>query len=121
IERKAAPAIEAPKPEEAIPMLRDVLEMHRLEIEDGSPADHLLEWMKAEHPDFDYLKYGFQEFAEFLNFAQDKTVVRMEPDEERGLVVFLGAEFYPPPPPPRIEEHVESEYDEKQPIVPGQP
>ena len=35
IERKAAPAMETPKPEEAIPMLRDVLEMHRLEIEEG--------------------------------------------------------------------------------------
>jgi len=121
IERKAAPAIEAPKPEEAIPLLRDVLEMHRLELEDGVLADQLLEWMKAENPDFDHVRYGFQEFAEFLNFAQDKTVVRVDPDEERGLVVFLGAEFYPPAPPTAEEEPVISEYDEKQPIVPGQP
>ena len=49
--------------------------------------------------------YGFQEFSEFLNYAQDKLVVRVEPDEEKGLMVYLGAEFYPPavpePPPPR--------------------
>jgi uncharacterized protein (TIGR00288 family) len=123
IERKgtSAPEIEAPNPEEAIPMLRDVLEMHRLELEDGAPADHLYEFLKAEHPDFDVQRSGFQEFAEFLNFAQDKTVVRVEMDEERGLVVFLGAEFYPPAPPQHVEEHVGSEYDEKQPIVPGQP
>jgi len=121
IERKAAPAMEAPKPEEAIPLLRDVLEMHRLELEDGALADELLEWMKTENPEFDHTKYGFQQFAEFLNFAQDKTVARVEPDEERGLVVFLGAEFYPPAPPQSSEEPVMSEYDEKQPIVPGQP
>ena len=47
----------------------------------------------------------------------------MEPDEERGLVVYLGAEFYPParrplpePPPSRMEEE-----DEPQPFVEGQP
>ena len=36
-----------------------------------------------------------QEFAELLNFAQDKLVVRVEPDEEEGLLVYLGEEFYP--------------------------
>ena len=122
IERKSAPAsVEAPKPEEAIPMLRDLLEMHRLEVEDGAAADQLLEWVKAENPEFDVFKYGFQEFAEFLNFAQDKTVVRIEPDEERGLMVFLGAEFYPPAPPPASEAEPVNEYDEVQPFVPGQP
>jgi uncharacterized protein (TIGR00288 family) len=121
IERKAAPAVDTPEPEELIPMLRDLLEMHRLEVEDGAPADQLLEWVKAENPEFTPQKYGFQEFAEFLNFAQDKTVVRIEPDEERGLMVYLGAEFYPPAPPPREEQEVVSEYDEVQPFVPGQP
>jgi hypothetical protein len=121
IERRSAPAMDTPEPEEAIPMLRDVLEMHRLEVEDGAPADQLLDWVRAENPEFSPQKYGFQEFAEFLNFAQDKTVVRIEPDEERGLVVYLGAEFYPPAPPPREEQEVVSEYDEVQPFVPGQP
>jgi uncharacterized protein (TIGR00288 family) len=123
IERKGAqtPPIEAPKPEEALPALRDVLETHRLEMEDGVPIEQLAAWMKEEQPDFDHKKYGFQEFAEFLNFAQDKTVVRLEPDTERGLIVFLGAEFYPPAPPPEPEEEMISEYDERQPIVAGQP
>jgi len=83
-------------------------------------VDALLEWMKQENPEFDPAKYGFQQFAEFLNFAQDKTVVRVEPEGER-LTAFLGAEFYPPAPPSREEEPIMSEYDEKQPIVPGQP
>ena len=121
IERKSAPAVEAPKPETAIPSLRDVLEMHRLEMEDGVLADQLLEWVKQENPEFDGQKFGFQEFTEFLNFAQDKTVVRIEPDEERGLMVFLGAEFYPPAPPAVSEEEPVSEFDEAQPFVPGQP
>jgi hypothetical protein len=121
IERKSAPAVDTPEPEEAIPALRDVLEMHRLEVEDGAQADQLLEWMKQENPEFTPQKYGFQEFAEFLNFAQDKTVVRIEPDTERGLVVYLGAEFYPPAPPPRVEQESDNEYDEVQPFVPGQP
>ncbi|HYO79865.1 MAG TPA: NYN domain-containing protein [Bryobacteraceae bacterium] len=121
IERRSAPAVEAPKPETAIPLLRDLLEMHRLEMEDGVLADQLLEWVKLESPDFDVQRFGYQEFAEFLNFAQDKTVVRIEPDEDRGLMVFLGAEFYPPAPPPAPEEEPVSEFDEAQPFVPGQP
>jgi hypothetical protein len=124
IERKtsAVPERPTPKPEEALPKLRDVLETHRLEMEEGATADELQAWMQAEHPDFDFTAYGYQEFAEFLNYAQDKLVVRMEPDEERGLMVYLGAEFYPPalpeppaPPPPEEED------EGPQPYVEGQP
>ena len=123
IERKgtAAPDISAPKPEEAIPALRDILEIHRIEMEEGSSPDTLFGWMKEENPEFDPTKFGFQEFTEFLNFAQDKLVVRLDADEEKGLTVFLGAEFYPPAPPPEPEQPIFSEYDEKQPIVAGQP
>jgi uncharacterized protein (TIGR00288 family) len=125
IERKGGgaggPELTAPKPEEAIPTLRDVLEIHRLELEEGAAPDMLFTWMKEENPAFDPTRYGFQEFVEFLNFAQDKLVVRLEADEEKGLSVFLGAEFYPPAPPPKTVEEVYSPYDEKQPIVAGQP
>ena len=49
-------------------------------------------------------------------------VVRTEPDEERGLIVQLGAEFYPPALPERAPEPIpEEEEDEPQPIVEGQP
>jgi uncharacterized protein (TIGR00288 family) len=124
IERKgtATPEMGKPKPEELLPLLRDVLETHRLELEEGASADDLASWMKNEHPSIDVKNYGFQEFTEFLNFAQDKLVVRIEPDEERGLMVFLGAEFYPPAPPPAPPEPVEEEEDDgPQPIVEGQP
>jgi hypothetical protein len=112
-----------PRPEEALPALRDVLETHRMELEEGATAEELEQWMQAEYPDFQLPRFGFQQFSEFLNYAQDKTVVRLEPDEERGLIVQLGAEFYPPAlpaPPPEPMQEEEEEY-EPQPIVEGQP
>jgi len=84
------------KAEQSLPLLRDVLETHRLELEGGAPAGQLAAWVQEEQPDFDWKQYGFQEFAELLNYAQDKLLVRVEPQDEEGLRVFLGAEFYPP-------------------------
>jgi uncharacterized protein (TIGR00288 family) len=115
------------KPEEALPFLRDVLENHRLELEDGVTSDELMGWVKEESPAFDWTAYGFQEFSEFLNYAQDKTVVRVVPDETTGLMIFLGAEFHPPavpePEPVVVPQEVdeEEEVEEPQPVVPGQP
>jgi len=124
IERKTSsqPDRPTPKPEETLPQFRDVLETHRLELENGAGADELAAWVQAEMPNFDAAAYGFQEFSEFLNYAQDKLVVRVVPDEEKGLVVYLGAEFYPPaiPEAPPQDQHEEEE-EEKQPIVEGQP
>ncbi len=112
------------KPEQAIPLLRDILEVHRIDIDDGTLAEDLAEWVKEERPNFDPREYGFQEFSELLNYAQDKGLVRIQADEEKGLIVFLGAEFHPPAPPPEPEAPApleEEEIDEPQPIVPGQP
>jgi tRNA U34 5-methylaminomethyl-2-thiouridine-forming methyltransferase MnmC len=114
------------KHEDLLPPLRDVLENHRLEIENGCPVEDLAGWFKAEQPTFDVAAYGFQQFTEFLNYAQDKTVVRLEPHENEGtLLVYLGAEFYPPAEPPQPEPEVaveeEIEEDEPQPYVEGQP
>ncbi len=127
IERKgsAQPERANLKPEELLPALRDVLENHRLEIENGCPVEDLAGWFKAEQQNFDPSAYGFQEFTEFLNYAQDKTVVRLEPTEEHGMLVYLGAEFYPPAEPPKPEPEAtheeEVEEDEPQPYVEGQP
>ena len=110
------------RPEAALPVLRDVLETHRLEIDEGVVADALAEWVKQEHADYDWKQYGFQEFSELLNYAQDKLVVRVTPDEEKGLMVYLGPEFHPPAQPePPPEPPVEEEVEEPQPIVAGQP
>jgi uncharacterized protein (TIGR00288 family) len=126
IMRKGGPASEpssAAKPEEALPALRDVLETHRLEVDNGALADELAGWVKEEQPDFDWKKYGFQEFSELLNFAQDKGVVRVEPHEEKGLLVYLGAEFHPPaiPEPETPVVSDEQPTEEPQPLIMGQP
>jgi len=121
----AAPEKQGAKPEQAIPILRDVLETHRLDVDNGALADELAEWVRQERPNFDPTEYGFQEFSELLNYAQDKSLVRIVADEEKGLIVYLGAEFHPPAPPPEaqpvvaVEEY--DEIDEPQPLVPGQP
>jgi uncharacterized protein (TIGR00288 family) len=126
IKRKGAMAAEqatAAKPEEALPVLRDVLETHRLEVDSGAPAEDLANWVKEEQADFDWKKYGFQEFSELLNYAQDKSVVRIEPDEEKGLMVFLGAEFHPPAMPEPVPD-VQSDAqptEEPAPTIAGQP
>lgn len=90
-------------------------------MEDGRPADELAGWLAAEFPAFDINTYGFQEFSEFLTFAQDSFVVRLE-RHEKGATVYLGAEFYPPalPPEPELPEPEEEE-DGPQPYVEGQP
>jgi uncharacterized protein (TIGR00288 family) len=128
IQRKRTGAPEKTvRPEEGLPALRDVLENHRLEMEEGVLVDDLANWVKEESPNFDWKEYGFQELSEFLNYAQDKTVVRIEPHEEtQSLMVYLGAEFHPPAipeptPPPAPEVTDEEEADEPQPVVPGQP
>ena len=80
------------------------------------------EWVRQEQPAFDWKDYGFQEFGELLNYAQDKGLVRILADEEKGLTVFLGSEFHPPAPPPQPEPEMPvEEVDEPQPLVPGQP
>ncbi len=120
ISRKSGSSEKTVKPEGALPMLRDVLENHRIEMEDGCLANDLLAFVKEDQPEFDWKTFGFQEFGELLNFAQDKGVVKIQPDE-KGLQVFLGTEFHPPsipdaPPPREIEPE-----EERQPVVRGQP
>ena len=101
-----------------------MLETHRFDIDNGAPAEDLAEWVGQDQPNFDFRQYGFQEFGELLNYAQDKGLVRIQPDEEKGIIVYLGAEFHPPAPPPVPEPtvaEIEEEEDEPQPLVPGQP
>lgn len=125
IERKKGEHAAAPvhQPEDLLPPLRDVLENHRLDCENGVASDRLKEWFFEEQPSIQLHNYGFQGFKELLNYAQDKTVVRLENDAERGVTVFLGAEFYPPalPPEPEPSRDDVMEEDEPQPYVEGQP
>jgi hypothetical protein len=120
----AVPEKPSAKPEQAIPLLRDVLETHRFDVDNGALAEELADWVRQEQPKLDWRQFGFQEFSELLNYAQDKGLVRIQADEEKGLIVYLGAEFHPPAPPPEPVQEIqaeEEEVDEPQPLVPGQP
>jgi hypothetical protein len=124
--KKNGPPEKTIRQEEGLPPLRDVLGNHRLEVEEGVTMDELANWVREEAVEFSPAAYGFQEFSEFLNYAQDKAVVRLVPDEEsQSLMVFLGAEFHPPaipePEPVPVPEELDEEVEEPQPVVPGQP
>ena len=64
IERKTSslPERPTPKPEEALPPFRDVLETHRMELESGVTGDDLAGWVHAE-TNIDPQSYGFQQFS----------------------------------------------------------
>src|SRR5579871_1344444 len=63
-----APEKPGSKPEQAIPLLRDVLETHRMDVDSGASADELADWVHEEQPNFDWRQFGFQEFSELLNY-----------------------------------------------------
>ncbi len=46
-------------------------------------------------PDFEESRYGFGQFAELLNYAQDVGLIRLEPDAQSVLRVSPGAQFTP--------------------------
>jgi uncharacterized protein (TIGR00288 family) len=122
--RRGRPEKPGAKPEEAIPLLRDVLETHRLEIDNGALADELAEWVKAGPPRLRLAPVrlpGIQRVAE-LRAGQGPGAHSGR--RRAGLIVFLGAEFHPPAAPPEPEptpQQIEEEEDEPQPLVPGQP
>ncbi|HYM11689.1 MAG TPA: NYN domain-containing protein [Bryobacterales bacterium] len=89
-EARPAPALTR---EDAIPLLRSVLEANQAFLSLGIPAKELAALFRAGHPGFNPQDYGFTEFEELLNLAQDKGLVRNEADPERGLRVFRGSEL----------------------------
>jgi uncharacterized protein (TIGR00288 family) len=97
VKAAAADAPPTPKKDEALPLLRQVVDIYKLDLEDGATADDLAGWMTKIHPTFDAQKYGFQSFSEFLTYAQDNFLVRVEADAVRGLIAYPGPEMAPPP------------------------
>ena len=77
-------------PDDAISVLSDVLEANLNLLEMGVPARELGALVKAVNPDFNETDYGFPEFAELLNFAQDKGLVRAETSSEHGMLFYAG-------------------------------
>ena len=77
-------------PDDAIPVLSEVLEANLNLLEMGVPARELGALVKAVNPDFNETDYGFPEFAELLNFAEDKGLVRAETSSEHGMLFYPG-------------------------------
>ena len=77
-------------PDDAISVLSEVLEANLNLLEMGVPARELGALVKAVNPDFNETDYGFPEFAELLNFAQDKGLVRAETSSEQGMLFYPG-------------------------------
>jgi uncharacterized protein (TIGR00288 family) len=90
--------------EDAIPLLRAVVEANLAFVSVGIPAKELAALFHAAYPDFNHKEYGFTEFEELLNFAQDKGLVRVDADPELGLRVFPGSELQPAAEPPQVEQ-----------------
>ncbi len=97
VERAEARGEAAPQPavtrDDAIPPLRSVLEANLSFVAVGIPAKELAALFRAAHPGINPRDYGFTEFEELLNLAQDKGLVRIDADPERGLRVFPGTVF----------------------------
>jgi len=55
--------------------------------------DAVKEYVQRVVPDFDEKRYGFGQFAEVLNYAQDLGLVRLEPDADSVLRVKPGTAF----------------------------
>lgn len=53
------------------------------------------EYVERLEPGFDEKRYGFAQFAELLNYAQDLSLVRLEPDASEVLRVRPGSAFRP--------------------------
>ena len=97
VERKeAAKGAEAEgehAPEDAMPLLQEVLTGNIDLLNMGIPAKEIQALVQAADPAFKETDFGFSEFAELLNFAVDKGVVGVGADREHGLRYYPGEEL----------------------------
>ena len=80
-------------PEDALPVLQKVLEANFSLLEMGIPEREIHALVRAADSDFNENEYGFSEFAELLNLAQDKGLVRAEADSDHHLRFYQGDEL----------------------------
>ena len=65
-------------------------------LEMGIPEREIHALVRAADTSFDETAYGFSEFAELLNLAQDKGLVRAEADSDHHLRFYQGDELLSP-------------------------
>ncbi|MBI1955366.1 MAG: NYN domain-containing protein [Acidobacteria bacterium] len=96
-------AEEVPSPAEPIFRREDALQvLHKaLKVIDENDlwgqldANAVKDYVQRLDPDFDEKRYGFSQFAELLNYAQDLGLARLEPDANSVLRVLPGTQFTP--------------------------
>ena len=80
-------------PEDALPVLQKVLKANVNLLEMGIPEREIHALVKAADTNFNETEYGFSEFAELLNLAQDKGLVRAEAGIDHHLRFYQGDEL----------------------------
>jgi hypothetical protein len=79
--------------EDAMKVLRDVLSVNGELLAMGIPAREIRALVQAADSTFKETDYGFSEFAEILNLAGDKGIVRIEADAHHGFRYYPGPEM----------------------------
>jgi uncharacterized LabA/DUF88 family protein len=93
-EEEAKAEAELPKREDALPALHKALRViDENDLWGRLDSNAVKEYVQRVEPEFDETRYGFGQFAEVLNYAQDLGLVRLEPDSESVLRVNPGTEF----------------------------
>ena len=79
--------------EDATRLLSEVLATNVELLRMGIPAREIRALVQAADPAFKETDYGFSEFAELLNLAGDKGLVRIEADLHHGFRYYPGGEL----------------------------
>jgi len=83
-----------PNREDALPVLHRALRViDENDLWGRLDFNAVREYVERLEPGFDEKRYGFGQFAELLNYAQDLSLVRLEPDENAVLRVYPGTQF----------------------------
>ena len=126
------------KREDALPVLYRALKViDENDLWGALDFNAVRDYVHRLDPDFDEKRYGFGQFAELLNYAQDLSLVRLEPDDDAVLRVYPGLQFTPtrpmipagapvtpalaPPPAPVEEAHSAEETTSPGPEPEGSP
>ena len=82
------------KREDALPVLLKALRViDENDLWGQLDSNAVQQYVQRLEPEFDEKRYGFGQFAELLNYAQDLGLVRMEPDEQEVLRILPGTQF----------------------------
>jgi hypothetical protein len=79
--------------EDALRLLQEVLASNVELLKMGIPAREIRALVQAADSNFKETEFGFSEFAELLNLAGDKGLVRIEADPHHGFRYYPGAEL----------------------------